>query len=211
VARPRLLKLLSERSALRRAVWLAGRPGTGKTTLAAQYVEVSKRRCLWYQLDAGDHDITAFFRYVLLAAKSLTRKRLALPALGGDLSSDPAAFGRALFRELFRATGRGLVVVLDNYQEVPEHAILHTVLKEIVAEIPQEGNVIVLSRSLAPVAYARNRAHGAMCELDFDTLKLTYDEALDSEAFVYRHYEMGDTFRSRRVAPDFKMPGLAGS
>jgi hypothetical protein len=34
---------------------------------------------------------------------------------------------------------------------------------------------------------------------------------LGTAAFVYRHYEMGDTFRHRRVGPEFNMPELTGS
>jgi len=34
---------------------------------------------------------------------------------------------------------------------------------------------------------------------------------LDTEAFAYRHYEMGDTYRHKRVGQEFKMPELAGS
>ena len=34
---------------------------------------------------------------------------------------------------------------------------------------------------------------------------------LGTAAFVYRHYEMGDTYRHRRVGPEFKMPELTGS
>jgi hypothetical protein len=34
---------------------------------------------------------------------------------------------------------------------------------------------------------------------------------LGTGAFVYRHYEMGDTYRNRRVGSEFKMPELTGS
>lgn len=50
-------------------VWIAGQPGTGKTTLAASYLDARKHSYLWYHVDEGDTDIATFFRYMGIAVK----------------------------------------------------------------------------------------------------------------------------------------------
>lgn len=63
LARERLFSRLDE---LRRhpVVWIAGPHGAGKTTLVASYLEARKHRGIWYQLDAGDADVSTFFFYL---------------------------------------------------------------------------------------------------------------------------------------------------
>jgi ATP/maltotriose-dependent transcriptional regulator MalT len=42
-------------------VWVEAAPGSGKTTLAASWLDSRTRPCLWYQIDAGDADVATFF------------------------------------------------------------------------------------------------------------------------------------------------------
>src|SRR5262245_65916204 len=51
--------------------WISGLPGSGKTTLAASYVENRGFRCLWYQVDPDDADVATFFHYLRHAARKL--------------------------------------------------------------------------------------------------------------------------------------------
>jgi LuxR family maltose regulon positive regulatory protein len=50
-------------------VWITGLAGSGKTTLAASYLEARQIPCIWYQIDEGDEDPASFFYYLGLAAK----------------------------------------------------------------------------------------------------------------------------------------------
>ncbi len=162
----------------RKVVWLSGPPGAGKTTLVVSYLDARKLRSIWYQLDASDGDIGAFFHYLATAADALKSRKSALPSLSAEVMSDPIAFGRGFFRELFLLGGKNLILVLDNYQEVPESALLHTVLRNAIEEIPDGIQFVFVSRALPPNQFARHRAHGKIASIGFPELKLTLDEAM---------------------------------
>lgn len=65
--RTRLYRQL-DNAGQRQFIWVTGPAGSGKTTLVASYLAHSRRRYLWYQIDAGDSDIASFFHYLGLAA-----------------------------------------------------------------------------------------------------------------------------------------------
>ena len=79
--RERLFQLLDERRA-HPIIWIAGPPGSGKSTLVASYVEARKLPGVWFQADPGDADPATFFHYLRTggrraagAAREATRRR----------------------------------------------------------------------------------------------------------------------------------------
>jgi LuxR family transcriptional regulator, maltose regulon positive regulatory protein len=182
VARSRLFAILDQ-GHQHPLVWICAPPGAGKTTLVASYLEARKRSGIWYQIDKADADPAGFFYYLRLAADSSVKgKRVShapLPLLTPEHLVDLPAFARHFFRELFARLPRRSTLVLDNFQELDENTALHDALAAGFSEIPPGFTVFVLSRTDHPNAYARLAANGARQLIDWEDLKLTFEECRD--------------------------------
>lgn len=177
VRRERPLALLDEAAATP-LVWITAPGGSGKTTLAAQWLAERKRRHLWYQLDAGDADPATFFYYLSRAASAaFPRRKQALPLLTPEYAQAVPTFIRRCFEALCaRLPRNGLVLVLDNYQEVPEEAPLHELLTHGIEVLPPGATLLVLSRSEPPPVFMRLRANGRMAIIGWNDLRFTLDD-----------------------------------
>jgi ATP/maltotriose-dependent transcriptional regulator MalT/DNA-binding SARP family transcriptional activator len=175
--RERLFAVL-DKARRRPVLWIAAPPGAGKTSLVSSYLDARKAAGIWYQVDAGDVDPATFFYYLSIAATEfLGKKGKPLPLFSQEFAADSVSFARRYFRELYTLLPERAVLVLDNYQEVPERSQLHTVLQAGLDEIPEGVCVIGLSRADIPPELSRLRATQRLSVLDFDALKLTLDEA----------------------------------
>ncbi len=151
--------------------WVSGPPGSGKTTLVANYVALRRSRVVWYQVDSGDRDPATFFYYLREAARRSGRSRL--PLLTPEHLLDVPAFARRFFRAWFTTLGDA-VVVLDNFHEAAD--VLAPILREGVAEAPAGVGLIIASREPAPAELARFRAAEGSATIDWDDLRLTVEE-----------------------------------
>jgi ATP/maltotriose-dependent transcriptional regulator MalT len=177
VARPRLFKHLDQ-AARRPVIWVEGPAGSGKTTLAAGWVARRGGKSLWYQLDARDRDPATFFYYLREAVqRAAPRRREPLPLLTPEYLAGLETYARNFFDGVFERLGPGAVLVLDDFQEIPDDAALHRVLAAVLAAIPEGAHVLVLSRAAPPPALARLRANSLVATLGWDALRFTLREA----------------------------------
>lgn len=161
------------------AVWISGPPGAGKTTLMASYLESRALPALWYQVDGGDADPASFFYYLAQCARQAGLGDGAeLPLLTPEYLPDLAGFARRYFRDLFAGLPGNTVLVLDNYQELPETSPLQALIAGAVKEIPASMNVVFLCRTEPPKGFAGVAANGALAHLVAEELALTLDEAI---------------------------------
>lgn len=124
VARPRLFRIL-ERAAKKPITWVWAPPGSGKTTLIADYLSTQSRPHLWFQVDEGDRDLSTFFYFLGLAAP---RRKRTLPLLTPDYRQSLPSFTRNFFREFFGRFRSPITLVFDNYQEVTADAELNQIM-----------------------------------------------------------------------------------
>jgi LuxR family transcriptional regulator, maltose regulon positive regulatory protein len=157
-----------------RIVWLAAPAGSGKTLSVADYLRQHKLPVLWYQLDEGDADPATFFHCLGQAVD--IRGSVQLPSLTPEYVLGLPVFTRNYFRALSKHLKAHGVIVFDNYQDLPDAAVLHELLSIGIAELPADITVMVLSRTDPPASFSRWRAHGALRLNDWEQLCLTEEE-----------------------------------
>lgn len=179
--RERLFRLLDERRS-HPIIWIAGPPGSGKSTLVASYVEARKLPGMWFQADPGDADPATFFHYVRIGAAEVPGRRsreaaAALPAFSAEYASDLPAFTRRFMRELFALFPPGAMLVVDNFHEPKGEAPWRFAFAEGLREIPEGMNIVFLSREPPVPEMARLVGEQRITRVEWEALRFTPDES----------------------------------
>lgn len=193
--RKRLFAVLDQRRSSS-VVWVMGPAGSGKTTLVSSYLDARDIDCLWYQVDQGDADIATFFYYMSQVVREDQEPgHRPLPRWSPEYVGELSTFARRYFRDLFGRMSGPFAVVFDGYQEVPPQSGFHDVIRDGLAEIPDGGCAIIISRTDPPSSMARFRANRTMDVLGWNELRLSREE---SDALVrMRGYELSEEALSR--------------
>ncbi len=149
--------------------------GYGKTTLLAEWERRDERPFAWLSLDESENDPTVFLTYV---AAALDRVQALDPevfeALAGarsSLQTNVARLGRSL-----SSVRSPLVLALDDVHVLHAPACIDA-LALLLEQLPAGSQVVLSSRTAAPLPLGRLRAEGRVLEVGPRDLSLNVREA----------------------------------
>ncbi len=174
--RTRLYNLLNQ-SLDKPALWISGPPGSGKTTLISGYVDQSNLQCIWYQLDAEDGDPSTFFYYLAKSTEHFVGKNIHVPPFTSEYYENPLSFTRWYLEQLCTQFSSHVVLVFDNYQELPSDSVIHNIIETIIEDLPQSIQLIILSRDTLPATLIRLKLNGKIGTVSWEDLQLTFEES----------------------------------
>ncbi len=70
-------------------------------------------------------------------------------------------------------------LVLDNYQQVPENSVFHSLLASGLEMVPQGGRVMIISRHQPPAQYVKFRANNLMFLVGWEQIRFSLEETRD--------------------------------
>lgn len=163
VQRQQLLARL-EAMPRRRLTLLAAPAGWGKTTLANEWL-AGEPNVAWVALDSADNDPARFWAYVFAALdRALPQvSEHALMALQHTQPPPVAALLASVLNNLARLS-EPVTLVLDDYHLITNDAI-HADADLLIERAPPQLHLVLTSRAEPPLALARLRARGQLCEL----------------------------------------------
>jgi LuxR family maltose regulon positive regulatory protein len=176
VLRKRLFALLDKARSCP-VIWVAGPPGSGKTTLVASYLQARGLSPVWYQLDESDQDPATCFRLLgFAAARRMGHQPLRLPRWTSQHLGQVRLFTKRHLAALFAQLGTPSVLVFDDYQVALGASSLHNTLCQGFSEVPAGSHIFLISRCLPP-AHPAPAGKRWFSLLDWEDLRLRPDEA----------------------------------
>jgi ATP/maltotriose-dependent transcriptional regulator MalT len=167
VPRPRLTRYFTDRRPL---TVVSAPAGSGKTTLALEWLNSSKGRVAWLSLDAEDNDPIRFINGFIAALQAAGVKFQA-PSGQRNLK----LIITELVNQLSDADCESITLVLDDYHLVTEESI-HSTLAYVIDYIPSTLQLVLVTREEPPLPLARYRARGQLREFHASDLRFTFEE-----------------------------------
>jgi len=148
--RPSLLEALA-RHAEKPVTLLIADAGYGKTTTLAAYVRTLRRPVVWYSLMPSDADLVVFCRCLLAGIRreyprfGRAFEQAVEEARPGGRSAEMLA--GTLANQLAALRAPGVVVILDDYQEIAAHPPIGAFMATLLRQFPAGLRLIVAARS----------------------------------------------------------------
>jgi len=165
VPRPRLTKSFTDR----RPLTIVSAPaGSGKTTLALEWLASNKSNVAWLSLDSDDNDPIRFINGFIAALQTTGLK---LRASSGQRDI------KTIITDIINQFENkdSVTLVLDDYHLITE-ASIHGTLEYLLDHIPASLQLVLVTRETPPLPLARLRARDQLCEFHLDELRFTAEE-----------------------------------
>ena len=161
-------------------LWIAGPPGSGKSTLVASYIESRKAPGLWFQADPGDADPATFFHYVRVGVGEIPGRRArdaaALPVFSAEYAGDLPAFSRRFMRELFGAVSRGLDPGRRQFPRAQGRRLVEVRVRRRAARSARGHQSHLPSREPPVPEMARLVGEQRITRIEWEALRFTTEE-----------------------------------
>jgi LuxR family maltose regulon positive regulatory protein len=155
-----------------RLVLVTAPAGYGKTTLVADWARRDGRPFAWHAVSVEERGDALVENLAFAVAQLLPAHA---PMLA-DLTSRRGGHDRvALLADVLEASHTPVVLVLDDAERLDAAAT--DVLMRLVAELPAESQLVLVSRSASLLPIARLRAQGDLIEIGVDQLRFSDREA----------------------------------
>ncbi|WP_325170222.1 AAA family ATPase [Noviherbaspirillum pedocola] len=155
--------------------------GFGKTTAMAQCRESLAQNNIdttWLTLDAADNDASRFLACMAAAVAGITGERgNAQEPVAADSSRAPADLALDIMERL-SARQAPFALFLDEFETVQEPTVLQLV-REILDNLPRNGQLVIGSRSVPDLGLGRMRVRGHLLEIDAAQLRFSLTETTE--------------------------------
>jgi LuxR family maltose regulon positive regulatory protein len=158
------------------SLFVDGPPGSGKTTLAMQWLSRTGRPFAFYQVDAGDDDFGSCCYYLRLASERVLSDARLLPIPTPEHDGGLEVFARRFAQTLCRLLPADAVLVFDGVHAAPK-GVFASLLRVILDALGPAQRLLCISRLPAPGALARALMHGQLRSIDWRDLRLAPEDA----------------------------------
>ena len=155
--------------------------GSGKTTMARQWLKGSENRAGWLSLDDRDNETERFWLYLVSALQTCrpetgkgTLEILCSSTRGTETQTGCETFLTPLLNDLF-VLNEPLYLVIDDYHLI-ENPAIHQAMIFFIENLPSTMHLVVATRSDPPWPLHRWRAKDKLREIRQVDLQLTKEE-----------------------------------
>ncbi len=173
--RPEVLGKLTEGSG-KRLLIVRAPAGYGKTAVVAETAHQLGWRAVWYRLDVLDHDPAV----LIVSLVQALRERV--PDFGGilierfaeahEVPMSPAEMAALFVSELRDEIAGEIHIVIDDYHQAIASDELNRTLDYLLANLPDNAHVVLLTRFQPAVSTARLKLDDQIGEVTFEDLRL---------------------------------------
>lgn len=189
--RARLMETLASSLQNYGATVIAGRAGTGKTTLAANFARVCGWAVAWYKVDASEGELRWFLQYLAtsVAEQSPEIDRLKLIEMVERRADRDISSLAELFAGELQKSSRPLLLVIDDLHLVYDAHWLTPFFHRLLLLLPKETHLLIVTRSIPPAPLWRLRSKQQLFVLTETDLAFTPSEAQD----LFANYGLAST------------------
>lgn len=176
--RPRLVEHLENSLAQFSATLIAGRAGTGKTTLAADFARRKDYAVAWYKVDTADADWRVFYRYLAASLNEFCPETNS-PHIEIEPTAETSVAPATESLTAQLAGAKPILIVLDDLHSVFDAEWFTEFFYSFVLSLPANADLLMIARAAPPLPLWRLRSKQILGVMDEKLLAFTQDETVE--------------------------------